>query len=276
MNANSKQPAPATIKQWLTGATDQLNKAGIPSAKLDAELILSDALGRERSWLIAHSDDQTDFAKANVTLARRLAREPLAYIRGYKEFYGRDFTVTPDSLIPRPETETLVEAVLALPLGHEPLIHDVGTGSGCIPITLALELPSAQVTGSDISHAALELARRNAEKLNATNVGFYKDDLLSRSTGRYHVITANLPYVDPSWETSPETASEPSLALFTTDSGLKLIKQLIEQAPAHLLPSGYLVLEADPRQHADIIAFATHHGLSRVATKDFIVTLQKS
>lgn len=266
------------IRDWMQNTKVQLSSAGIPSAQLDAELLLSTALDKDRTWLIGHAEQTIPSSvvkELEQHVQRRTRREPLAYIRGYKEFYGRNFSVTPDSLIPRPETETLIETVLALPLGDSPRIHDVGTGSGCIPITLALELPSARVSGSDISHAALEVARRNSDSLDTSGVSFYKDNLLGRSIDKYDIITANLPYVDPSWETSPETASEPSLALFADDNGLELIKRLIEQAPEHLVDGGYLILEADPRQHDAIVAYAMPYGLSDAKTRDFIVTLQK-
>lgn len=266
-----------TIKQWLKDTATRLKQANITSARLDAELLLAHTLNVERSWLISHDDEElTTSSKERVDslLKRRINREPVAYILGMKEFYGREFIVTPDVLIPRPETETLIEEVLALPVGNSPHIHDVGTGSGCVPITLGLELPKAHISGSDVSHPALAVARANAERLDVNNVSFYKDSLLGRAPGKYDIITANLPYVDPSWKTSPETAHEPSLALFADDRGLVLIKQLIDQASAHLLKEGYLMLEADPRQHAKIVSYAKTHGLSHHHTKDFIVTLR--
>lgn len=274
---NSKPLAP-TIKQWLEHTKHVLSNADIPSAQLDAELLLADVLDKDRIWLIAHGDEilsETDLLTLEKNVSRRTKREPLAYIRGYKEFYGRNFNVTPDSLIPRPDTETLIEQVLALPLSIEPTIHDVGTGSGCIPITLSLELPSAKVSGSDISHAALEIARRNAATLNAYQVSFFKDNLLDRSLETIDVITANLPYVDPSWATSPETTYEPALALFAEDRGLELIKKLIIQAKTRLIKGGFLVLEADPRQHGTIVSFALNHNFKSYQIDDFIVVLQK-
>jgi release factor glutamine methyltransferase len=277
MNVNSKPLAP-TIKQWLEHTKGVLSNAGIPSAQLDAELLLADVLDKDRVWLIAHGDEmlsETDLLTLEKNVLRRTKREPLAYIRGYKEFYGRNFSVTPDSLIPRPETETLIEQVLALPLSAEPVIHDVGSGSGCIPITLSLELPGAKVSGSDISHTALEIARRNAARLDANQVSFYKDNLLDRSSETFDVITANLPYVDPSWETSPETIHEPTLALFAEDQGLELIKKLIMQAETRLIKGGFLVLEADPRQHETIVPFALNYSFKSYQINDFIVVLQK-
>lgn len=279
MNANSKLKAPSN-SEWLSGATKQLQTVGIPSARLDAELLLADSLGKDRTWLIAHPDEVLEkdvLASLEKNLSRRLKREPLAYIRGYKEFYGRNFRVTPDTLIPRPETETIVEIVKRLPLLECPVIHDVGTGTGCIGITLALELPSANVSASDFSSEAVQVARENAEGLHA-DINIRQDDLMNSHyiSGGVDAIVANLPYVDTVWDISAETHHEPSLALFAEDRGLALIKKLIGQAETRLLPDGFLVLEADPRQHDEIIALGHLHGFDWYETDGFIVVLQKN
>lgn len=265
------------INQWLEQATRRLNEVGIPSPRLDAELILADTLGKDRTWLITHGDDAVDPSPAEIALARRLAREPLAYIRGYKEFYGRDFIVTPDTLIPRPETETIIEIVKNLPLTYPTIIQDVGTGSGCIGVTLKLELPDADVFLSDYSAAAVKIARKNAEKLGA-KVHVMRDDLMENQFNDgsgVNVIVANLPYVDKSWNVSAEVHHEPLLALYADDDGLALVKKLLLQAQTRLLPGGYIVLEADPRQHDTIIEFGHKHGFDWHTTNDFIVVLQK-
>jgi release factor glutamine methyltransferase len=268
-----------TIKQWLDSAVVALGTTTISTPQLDAELLLADALGKDRTWLIAHGDDpikQDVEEKLEPNLKRRLAREPLAYIRGYKEFYGRKFKVTTDTLIPRPETETLVDTVKRLPLPESPVIHDVGTGSGCIAITLALEVPSATVSASDYSIEAVGVARENAKKLDA-EVSIRKDDLMKGhyKTGGVDVITANLPYVDKSWEVSEETHAEPSLALYADKNGLALIEKLIEQASSKLLGNGFVVLEADPQQHDSIVDFARSHGFECYETEGFVVVLRK-
>jgi len=266
-----------TISKWLEDSTAQLKAAGVTSARLDAEVLLAYSLDKDRAWLIAHSDEPHDATTADALLQRRLKREPIAYITGFKEFYGRNFAATPDTLIPRPETETLIDIVKNLPLLEKTVIHDVGTGSGCIAITLALEIPNAgTVSASDYSVKAVAVAKQNAKALGA-DISIRQDDLMDThyTTGGVDVIVANLPYVDTSWEVSAETHAEPALALYADDSGLALIKRLIEQASTRLISGGYLVLEADPRQHDDIVAFGHSHGFDWYQTEGFIVVLQR-
>lgn len=275
MNENSKQPASTTINDWLRLAVTRLTEAGIPSARLDAELILSHVLHKERAWLLAHDEeafaDPTLRHHANTLLTKRLHRMPLAYLLGTKEFYGREFIVTRDVLIPRPESETLIELAKKYKLSGK--IIDVGTGSGCLGITLALETGS-DVTASDVSEDALEIAMTNAARYGV-RATFGVSHLLSRWKGyTFDAIVANLPYVDETWDRSPETNYEPTMALFADDDGLSLIKRLIEQAPGALIPGGFLLLEADPSQHDDIIKTGAAHGLRFVETKDYIVVLQ--
>jgi len=307
MNANSKQPAP-TIEQWLHDATTQLKTAEIPTARLDAELLLAHVLGKNRTWLLAYSDepiaDSSLFSgslrsrgafvsrrfaenvkpskselsaieRANTLLTKRLDRIPLAYLTGHKEFYGRNFIVTPDVLIPRPESEMIIQVLRQLDLLGSPTMHDVGTGSGSLAITIALEFPSAHVSGSDISAEAIEIARKNAKLLDVTDISFRTDSLLTSHHGPYDAIVANLPYVDRDWKRSPETDHEPALALFADDHGLKLITSCIIQASQRICESGYLLLEADPEQHESIITFAKDHQFTHLRTDDYIVTLQR-
>ena len=211
---------------------------------------------------------------------------PEAYKRGFCDFYGRDFIVTPDVLIPRPETEMMVDAVLSLvgkpylpgvrpskpKLPQNIKILDVGTGSGCIAITLKKELPGAQVSASDVSEKALEIARKNAQKLD-TDINFIKSDLLNNIEGDFDIVVANLPYVDENWDWLDKKAlsKEPSLALYTEDGGLKLIKKLISQVTERRVP--YLILEADPCQHEEIVSFADNCCYSLLKTRGFIFTL---
>ena len=281
MNANSKPLAlPRTINDWLTDTTARLHEAGISSARLDAELILAHAIGKDRSWVIAHDGEVFDDAEkrhlANTLATKRLHRVPIAYLTGSREFYGRKFRVTSDVLIPRPETEVLVEKLLSLTLENNPTVHEVGTGSGCIAVTVALEMPGAHVSASDISPLALKVAEANALSLDA-DVDFYESDLLdfATSTGHMDVIVANLPYVDETWARSPETDHEPSLALFADEHGLALITKLIGQSESRLVPGGYLLLEADPVQHADIIKTGAAHGLRSVEADDYVVVLRR-
>lgn len=202
----------------------------------------------------------------------------------HKDFYGRNFIVTPDVLIPRPETEQLIDAVknlAGLPilpgvkpsprvLPNNPKILDVGTGSGCIAITIKKEIKDALVTGVDIDSSALKIADQNAKNLNAF-VTLKQSDLLSNCPENYDVVVANLPYVDPDWDWLDKKAlsSEPSIALYAEDHGLALIKKLIDETTTD--PPKYLILEADPCQHQEIIAYATKNGFQHVRTRGFIL-----
>ncbi len=243
------------VSLWLKAASQSVNL-------LDAELILAHFLGVERTILHAHPDFELSeeiVQKANLALERRQNHEPLAYITGVKDFYGRDFQVTEDVLIPRPETEVLIEVAKRL---KPTKILDVGTGSGCIAVTLAKELPGAIVTGVDISEKALEIAQNNAKKHHA-KVIFRQSDLLNglENTEKFDLIVANLPYVDRNWDwLGPELQFEPKTALFAEDGGLELIKKLIQQAPKHLEQGGCLLLEADKTQHQKITDFAIKTG----------------
>lgn len=272
-----------TVRQWLKNAVTTLQQAGVPSARLDSELLLSDALKVDRTWLVAHADDTIDISVAQDTLLRRRQREPLAYIRGWQEFYGRRFTVNSSTLIPRPESEGMIDILKSLPLdtSQRQTLFDIGTGSGCLGITTALELQHADVTLVDVSTEALAVAQTNAHtyegdvQQNRSTLACAVSDLLSSMPTAPSVILANLPYVDTSWERSPETRYEPSLALFAEEDGLALIYKLIEQARTQLAPHGYLLLEADIRQMQAIEQFALKYDFSVVTTKDYVIALQK-
>jgi release factor glutamine methyltransferase len=272
------------IKEWLEQAAVRLVGAGIGTAKLDAEIILAHTLRKPRTYIHAHGEDQLSSREYEIAEARldlRADRTPIAYIIGHKEFYGRPFKVTPATLIPRPETEDMITVLneiipdtkALLPQANRQLV-DVGTGSGILGITAKLEHPELHVTLIDVSRHALNVAAQNAKSLGA-DVHILQSDLLPQYVLLADIILANLPYVDPSWERSPETNQEPPEALFAQDSGLQLIKKLIDQTSDKLRLGGCLLLEADPRQHSAIIAFARKRGFSKRAIRGFIVSLQK-
>jgi len=274
MSENLK-PKTLTVSQWLRDAADQLADVSITSALLDAEIILAHTLHKSRTWLHAHNDDALTprmIEIANARLDLRLDRTPIAYIIGHKEFYSRNFAVTPSVLIPRPESESIITLLKK----HRPVtakrLIDVGTGSGCLGITAKLELPELSVALSDVSRHALTVAMRNATALNA-EVVTVRSNLLARVTGKYDIIIANLPYVDSSWERSPETDYEPQLALFADNNGLALIDQLIDELPATLNKPGLVLLEADPVQHNAIITKAHTIGLEHVETDGYAIAL---
>ncbi|MBO7718325.1 peptide chain release factor N(5)-glutamine methyltransferase [Candidatus Saccharibacteria bacterium] len=199
------------------------------------------------------------------------------------DFYGRDFLVTPDVLIPRPETEMIVDAVLNLvgkpylpgvkpgeaKLPQNLSILDVGTGSGCIAITLKLELPEAHVSASDFSEKALAVARKNAARLGA-KVDFIRSDLMNDVSHDFDVVVANLPYVDEKWDwiDKEALAKEPEEALYADDGGLALIKRLISQVAGHSIKC--LILESDPSQHDLVKEYAEREKFSLVETRGFI------
>lgn len=280
MNSKHKAPIAKTVSSWLTDAAKQLDaqRGGTNSARLDAELILSHTLRQNRTWLHAHGEEAIsphNLQIADARLQLRLDYVPIAYIIGHKEFYGRRFLTTPAALIPRPESEDSITLIKALPT-HTPTPHllDVGTGTGCLGITLKLECPSYDITLSDISNKALNLARQNAKQLHAT-VNTIESDLLKNVTGVFDVIVANLPYVDRTWEVSPETSYEPPTALYADNGGMDYILRLLTEALDHILPKGYLVLEADPCQHAYIIECAEKCGYIRHTVEGYIVVLQR-
>ncbi len=312
MNVNSKPKAP-TNNWWLQDATEKLSSFGVLTPRLDAELLLAYQLQKSRTWIIAHHDglieDLNILESASKLLERRLMREPLAYITHNKEFYTRNFYVDKNVLIPRPESETIIDVLKECisvfeedvaasqpsATGAKPRkaasenaethsfkkrLLDIGTGSGCLGITAKLEFPQLSVTLSDISEDALNVARKNAKDLGAKPLRYVQSDLLEhwlahKSPKKFDFIIANLPYVDRSWERSPETNFEPSLALFADDNGMTLIKKCIQQASKLTSVSGYLVLEADPEQHQTIISYASKHGFSHVRTDDYIVVLKR-
>ena len=268
------------ISTWLKNATKQLKDIGIDSSRLDAELILAETLHKNRTFLHAHLDEVIDSRRldiANARLQLRLERVPIAYILGRQEFYGREFIVTPHVLIPRPESESMIELFLevsAEDISGQSSLIDIGTGSGCLGITAKLERPDIDVTLVDISEPALNVASKNAEKLEAS-VNIQRQNLLYGQIRPLNYILANLPYVDGEWQVSPETDYEPELALYADNDGLELIFELIDQTPRHLVSDGWLILEADPRQHQAITDYASKSNLSLFKSQGFCLVLRR-
>ena len=268
-----------TIKEWLANAYKKLDDKKIDSARLDADLILSSAIDKKKDFLRAHPElnlDKNTIDIANLYLKRRLEREPLAYIFGYKEFYGRTFKVNSNVLIPRPESESIIEVCKKLHSSNIKNIIDIGTGSGCLGITLKKELFDVNVTLSDISSKALDIAKDNANSLQA-NVDITNGSLLENNPNKYDLIVANLPYVDKEWEDiSPELDFEPKNALFADKSGLEIIFNLISQCSKNLNKNGFLVLESDPCQFQDIEKFASKYNLNKKTQYDYCIAFSKN
>lgn len=267
------------LNQWLAQATDKLSTAGIATARLDALVLLEDATGKDRSWLLAHSNfpcQGRTLTRLEEWVRRRSRHEPLAYIRGKSEFFGRTFKVTPDTLQPRPETETMIELLLrqvkSRKLKVESLV-DVGTGSGCLAITAKLELPETNVYATDISEKCLQIAQKNAKRLQA-DIEFKQGNLLEPvSSINYSlstIILANLPYVPDSFQINQAALFEPKLAIFGGEDGLDYYRQLFAQIDALPDKPSVVYTESLPPQHGDLRILADQHGYQLSATEDFI------
>jgi len=251
----------------LAAAAPRLAVAGIDSARLDAELLLAHALGLDRTRLYARLRDAVaDDAAARFAalLMRRARREPVAYLTGEQEFWSLPFEVGPAVLIPRPETELLVE--LAGRLAPPPVaILDVGTGSGCIAVALARELEAARITATDLSPDALAVARRNAARHGvAARLSFVAGDVYAGlpAAARFDLIASNPPYLAPGDAVSPELAFEPGAALWAGADGLDVIRRLLAGAPPRLRPGGHLLVEIGAAQAEPVRALAQASGLA--------------
>lgn len=272
------------VKSWLQSASQKLKNAEIVSANLDAELILARVLDAERTTLHAYPNrrlTRQQVFHANNWLNKRLKRIPLAYIFHEKEFFGRKFYINESVLVPRPETETLIEVTKELAQNNDKIL-DVGTGSGIIPATLKLELPkTVEIFVSDISLHALAVANLNIKRLTSKEIQLFESNLLdkipSEILSQITILTANLPYVDRNWvnfEDQNELHHEPQIALYAEKNGLELIFSLLEQA--QFLPNlRTIILEADPQQFEQIEQKAAQLGFQKIKSKDYIIAFSK-
>lgn len=270
--------------QWLAWAADTLKVANISSARLDGLILLEDELQRDRAWILAHPEYQIlagSLKKLNKKLARREGHEPLAYIRGFTEFYGRNFLINKDVLEPRPESETMIELLKELvdskqlTVNNQTVVADIGTGSGALAITAKLELPKAEVIATDIDPKCLVVARKNSKKLNA-DIKFLQGDLLQPlSTLDFKLSTillANLPYVPDNWKINQAAAMEPRIAIFGGPDGLDLYRQMFEQIKKLPRRPKYIFTESLPPQHKKLTTIAKNTGYKLQKSQDFIQT----
>lgn len=263
--------APTCVADLLASAASRLG-AGLPprEARLEAQILFAHALGVNRAWLIGHDRDVLPAAQADVIealLNRRLAGEPVAYLLGEREFYGRCFRVTADVLIPRPDTELLVDLALQrLPPEGAGSVLDVGVGSGAVAVSLALERPTWQVTAVDLSEAALAVAQGNASALGARVECLTSDVYSALGQRRFHLIVSNPPYIaaaDPHLSQG-DLRHEPALALASGRDGLDVIRRLIAAAPAHLQPGAWLLLEHGWDQAEAVRALLGQAGMQEI------------
>ncbi len=263
-----------TIKEWTEKTTIDLHHADISTAELDAEVLLCDELDKDKSWIHAHGDfelSEESVKSLDKKIERRKNHEPIAYIRGRQEFYGRDFFVSPATLTPRPETETLIESALQILASNNiSSVADIGTGSGCIIITLQLEHgDSASYYGCDISEDALTIAKKNAKNLSS-NVTFEIDDITKdeqKSWADSDLIVANLPYVPSDFQINLAATHEPDFAIYGGSDGLKYYQFLFKKLT---LMNRFVITEALPPQHESLAKLASAHGYKLLETNDLI------
>jgi release factor glutamine methyltransferase len=237
------------LKDALAQAIARLTAQNVPSPRMNAELLLMFTLNCDRAYLFAHPERELtpeEESRYEAALAERSRGVPAQYITGHQEFWGMDLIVSPAVLIPRPETEHVIEAVLELQASGTPRVVDVGTGSGCIALALAKELPNAGIHATDISPAALEIARVNAARHQLERIHFHQTDLLEGLRGEFDFVVSNPPYVGESEEDTVQLEVrkfEPRSAVFAGPRGTEVISRLIPQAHPALRPGGWLVME---------------------------------
>ncbi|MDO9281476.1 MAG: peptide chain release factor N(5)-glutamine methyltransferase [Methylotenera sp.] len=256
--------AQAALAQWVAAN----------EAKLEAQLLIQHVLNVNRAWLIAHANDALPpdaHADFELLLNRRLLGEPIAYILGYREFYGLILKTTPDTLIPRPDTETLVEAALAKALFFQAeKILDLGTGTGAIALAIASRCTEAQVTAVDASQAALNIAIENAKNLNISNIHFMLSDWFAalENHEKFDVIVSNPPYIEQSDThlTQGDLRFEPMSALASGEDGLDDIRKIIDDCLVYLKPQGWLMLEHGYNQAEQVADLMAQIGLTHIET----------
>jgi release factor glutamine methyltransferase len=283
-----------TTSYWLNTATHFLQSKSITTARLDALILLEDTIGKNRAQLLAEPTMEMKdawVAHLQKLLIRRSRHEPLAYIRGFSEFYGRKFVINSSVLEPRPESETLIELLLELPLfrsaegsnsvlqehtahanktsSNRPTIADIGTGSGALGITAALQLPDATVDLLELDPAAAKVAQFNVDRLT-TGLRVILSDLLDSTDAAYDVLICNLPYVPDDYAINKAATFEPVLALFGGPDGLDLYRKLFSQLSAVQKRPLFILTESLPQQHDSLKDLARENGYELDKTADFI------
>ena len=276
-----------TVDNFLIEGTSKLSLAGIGTARLDSLILLEDVLEIDRAKLLAEPKlalTTTQQARLAKLLKRRAAHEPLSYIRGFTEFYGRSFVITPAVLEPRPESETMIELLLELlkrphdtPKGPDfspdwpakPRIADVGAGSGALGITAQLELPQAKIDLLEIDLRAIQVAKTNVDLLTP-HMAVIKSDLLAQTATDYHILLCNLPYVPDDHQINEAAAQEPRLAIFGGPDGLNIYRRLFSQVSELSKRPLFILTESLPPQHPALQKLAEANGYGLRQVEDFI------
>jgi release factor glutamine methyltransferase len=261
-----------SVATWLKRTQNLFTESGVGTARLDALVLLEDCTGKDRSYLLTHPESILTNKQTTILdnqVARRSKHEPLAYIRGHTEFYGREFIITSAVLEPRPESETMIELLKSLPgLRRTMHIADVGTGSGALGITAALET-GCTVELLEIDDSAIKVARKNVKKF-ATSIFVIKSDLLSNTPKKYDILLCNLPYVPSNFHINSAALNEPKIAIFGGLDGLDVYRRLFTQLQAIARKPSYILTEALPPQHTKLAQIAHAGGFKLLKAEDFI------
>lgn len=271
-----------TIKSTLNKATTQFIEIGIPSARLDAELLLAHILGKNREYLIAHDDQilsDDEISLYNTYISRRLDREPVCYITNTLEFYGINFYVDNRVLSPRVETELIAEQAIKNASQNSTLI-DIGTGSGAIAIAIAKHRPDLTITATEVSTEALTVAQKNAKAILGSDhkISFITADIFDGVDGVFDTVVTNLPYVSKDYipNMKPEVQKEPAVALFGgSGDGLDLYRRFYTQLPQHIKSGSRVYHESDPWQHEALTKLAVSAGLKPILEEYLILGFKK-
>jgi release factor glutamine methyltransferase len=260
------------VQHYLETSTAELREAGITSVRLDMLILLEDVLNIGRASILAHPEMALPDSKINVLntyITQRKAHVPLAYIRGKAAFFGREFNVNEHVLVPRPETEGIIEILLKIPFTAPPRIADIGTGSGCVGITAGLEVPDSTVNIYDIDTEALAVARKNAQTYSVA-VHATQQDLLTDTSEQFDVVLANLPYVPKKYAINKAATFEPTIALFSGDDGLDHYRTFWKQIANMDSQPSHVIIEAFPEQHAALRQLAATAGYNEKESEGFI------
>jgi len=263
------------IDSWTKSATKTLAEAGIDTPRLDSLVLAENVIGKDRSWLLAHQTEKitkNNLLLLNKFIAKRSAHYPLAYITHIAHFYNNQFFVNEHVLVPRPESETIIDTLKTLPRKDTSTIIDIGTGSGALAIVAKLLYPNSRVIALDIDQKCLEVAKKNALSLK-TNITFLQSDLLQFLPANLisnSVFLANLPYVPNDFKINGSAKSEPKLAIFGGTNGLELYAQLFTQIKALNSKPNYIITESFPDQHKMLEHIARQTEYKCLATNDFI------
>lgn len=267
----TKHKMATTVGTFLAEHSARLQHAGIITARLDCLILLEDILQKDRSLLLAHPEQllsANQEALLNKYVTQRINHLPLAYIRGRTSFFGREFKVNKYTLVPRPETEAVIMLLKKVVFTHHPTMADIGTGSGCIGITAALEVPDATVHLYDISPNALAVAKQNAQHYDV-RAQYYQADLLAAMHAVYTVLLANLPYVPLQYPINQAASFEPKLALFSGMDGLDHYRLFWKQIAALPTRPKHVIIESFPAQHSHLKALAQATGYALVESEAF-------